>query len=303
MKPPMPQAMTSAIEATWVLSAHRSRRSLRSRDFTGSVPSSPRRGPPEGRGGGGTPTRSPPPPRAVRPARAPLLLAPRERRRKRVEPVGEPHPAERFRRRHRLRRDVGDERHVLARGEAGGEVVELGHEPAVPAPVAGELGLAGAREIALDKAHLAGGRRVQPAEDVEQRRLAASRGAEQHDELAGPDLEVHAAQRVHLGLAHAVDLGQGARREDRSPAPAHSFFTTRTMVASSGTAIVSKPSALVKRSISSLVRSTMPSMVSQPCARAARISASISSPAIPVRCRSSAITTPNSQLLPSGLAT
>jgi len=44
-------------------------------------------------------------------------------------------------------------------------------------------------------------------------------------------------------------------------------------------------------------------MVSNPPACAAWISASMSRPAMPLLCQSSAITTPNSQLAPPGLAT
>ena len=42
----------------------------------------------------------------------------------------------------------------------------------------------------------AGAGHVQPAEDVQQRRLAAARRPEQHDELAGRDLEVDIVQRA-----------------------------------------------------------------------------------------------------------
>jgi phosphoglycerate dehydrogenase-like enzyme len=82
----------------------------------------------------------------------------------------------------------------------------------VLAPKARELGLVGAGEVVVLEAQLAGLGDVEPAEDVEQRRLAAARWAEEHDELARADLEVHAAQRVHLGFAHAVDLGEARAR-------------------------------------------------------------------------------------------
>ncbi|MEO8418232.1 MAG: hypothetical protein ABI475_05860 [Methylophilaceae bacterium] len=41
-------------------------------------------------------------------------------------------------RRHRAAGDVGYQRHVLARGEAGDQVVELEHEADVVAPVFGQ---------------------------------------------------------------------------------------------------------------------------------------------------------------------
>ena len=62
--------------------------------------------------------------------------------------------------------------------------------------------------------HVAAGRHVEPAENVEQRRFAAARGPEQHDEFARVKVQIDAAQRVHLDLAHAIDLGEPARFED-----------------------------------------------------------------------------------------
>ena len=143
-----------------------------------------------------------------------LVLAARELRREVIEPLGEAHPRQRLGRRHRLRGDVGHQRHVLACGERGDEVVELEHEADVLPPVARERGLVGVRQIVVLECDRARARRIEPAQDVEQRRLAAARGPEQDDELAGADVEVDAAQRVHLGLAHAVRLGKGARGED-----------------------------------------------------------------------------------------
>jgi hypothetical protein len=51
---------------------------------------------------------------------------------------------------------------------------------------------------------------VEPAQDVEQGRLAAARGPEQHQDLAFMDVEIDAAQRRDLALAHAIGLGQRA---------------------------------------------------------------------------------------------
>jgi len=61
---------------------------------------------------------------------------------------------------------------------------------------------------------MAVGGRVQPAQDVQQRRLAAARWAEHHHELAAAQLQVDAAQRLHLDIAHGVDLGQPLGAED-----------------------------------------------------------------------------------------
>ncbi|OGA48064.1 MAG: hypothetical protein A3F74_14405 [Betaproteobacteria bacterium RIFCSPLOWO2_12_FULL_62_58] len=66
----------------------------------------------------------------------------------------------------------------------------------------------------IEKPHLARSRRIEPAENVQERGLAAARRSEQHDELTRTDPEIHAAQRVHLGRAHTVDLGEAARHKD-----------------------------------------------------------------------------------------
>ena len=85
------------------------------------------------------------------------------------------------------------------------------------AAVLGQRGVVGRREILVVVQHLTGRRDVEPTEDVEQRRLATPRRPEQHDELAGVEIEVDAAQRMHVDLAHGIDLGDLAGREDRAP--------------------------------------------------------------------------------------
>gem|GEM_PF-6876721 len=103
--------------------------------------------------------------------------------------------------------------HRLARRQARDQVVELEHKADVVAAEQRQVALAGCGEVVVEVEDLAGGRRVEAAEDVEQRRLAAARGAEQHHQFARVQLEVDAAQRRHLDLAHPVDLGQAARLE------------------------------------------------------------------------------------------
>ena len=56
--------------------------------------------------------------------------------------------------------------------------------------------------------------RVEAREAVEQRRLAAAARAHDRDHLAGEDLHVDAAQRVHLDEARVVELLDGPRLDD-----------------------------------------------------------------------------------------
>ena len=146
--------------------------------------------------------------------RHPLLLATRQLRRKVIAPWRQPDPVDGFVDRHRVLRDVGDERQVLAHRQARDQVVELEHETDMLAPIGGEFALAGSRQQMVGKAHFPGCWHIEPTQDVEQRRLAAARCAEQHHEFAAVDFQVDIAQRVNLDLAAAVDLGQAASGED-----------------------------------------------------------------------------------------
>src|SRR6185503_14367928 len=67
---------------------------------------------------------------------------------------------------------------------------------------------------------VAAGRHVEAAEQVHARRLAGAAGAHHRHELAGEDVEVDAAQRVHRGGAFAVDLDDALQREQRLAAVA-----------------------------------------------------------------------------------
>jgi hypothetical protein len=64
------------------------------------------------------------------------------------------------------------------------------------------------RQILIAARELPRRRDIQPAQDVEQRRLAAAGRAEQDDQLAAMELEVHAAKRAHQDVAHAIRLDE-----------------------------------------------------------------------------------------------
>ena len=84
------------------------------------------------------------------------------------------------------------------------------------AAVARERRVVERRELLAAVEHRAAGGHVEPAQNVEQRALAAARRAQQHDELARVQIQVDAAQGVHVDLAHVIDLGDLPRGEDRS---------------------------------------------------------------------------------------
>ncbi len=143
-----------------------------------------------------------------------LLLATGKLSRKVVLPGREFHQCQGIARVHGVGGDICDERHVLARGEAGNEVVELEHETDMIASIAGEAGVVEFRKLLTAVEHGAAGGYVESAKDVEERAFAAARGAEQNDEFAGVEIEIDAAKRLNFDLAHMVDFGEFARRKD-----------------------------------------------------------------------------------------
>ena len=98
----------------------------------------------------------------------------------------------------------------LARGRPVGEAEELGEV----AEAAMRLARAGGRAADL---HLAGARPHQAAGDLHERRLPGAVRPEQADELAGADLDVDAAQRLHrpVGLVQARDRQGGSHPRAR----------------------------------------------------------------------------------------
>ena len=84
------------------------------------------------------------------------------------------------------------ERRVVDRAQPRQQVVALGHEH---------------RGVG---AHAAGVGRLQPAHELEQRRLAAAAGPDDGDDLAGADLEVDAVERAHRA-ERAADARQACR--------------------------------------------------------------------------------------------
>ncbi len=79
----------------------------------------------------------------------------------------------------------------------GYEVVELEHEAHMMTAVVRQRGVISGAEVEVAETHAAAGRPVEPAQYVEQRRLAGAGRSEQHQEFARVDVQVDAAQGVH----------------------------------------------------------------------------------------------------------
>src|SRR5262245_51391949 len=126
-----------------------------------------------------------------------LLLAPRELRGEVPEAVAEPDLLESPRRLALVGHAVQvlREHHVLQRVEVGEEVELLEDEPHALAPVADQVGPRETGQIHAIDDHTALVGKVQPSQEVHERRLPGARGAHDGEPLAGADLEVHVVER------------------------------------------------------------------------------------------------------------
>ncbi len=97
-----------------------------------------------------------------------LLLTTRHLRREMIHAIAQPNKRERFFRLHRMRRDLGDERDVLARGQTRDQIVELKDEPDMLTAVTGKRGVVKRGQIMIAKTDAAAGRHIKPAENIEQ---------------------------------------------------------------------------------------------------------------------------------------
>ena len=92
--------------------------------------------------------------------------------------------------------------------------MELEYEADMFAPIARQFRIAGTYKVVIAPPRFARSRRVEPAKDVEQRRLARTGGPEQDDKLSLIDIEIHFPERMNLNFAHNVCLRQIACTKD-----------------------------------------------------------------------------------------
>ena len=122
---------------------------------------------------------------------------------------------------HRPRATAGDhlrQHDVFERRELRQQMVELVDEAERAAPQQGAVLVGQAAAIApLDQHGAAIGPLEQPG-DMQQRRFAGARRADQRDDLAGPQREVDAVQHRQLGAALVEHLAHPAQRQHRAAA-------------------------------------------------------------------------------------
>ena len=122
------------------------------------------------------------------------------------------------RRRADARRAPGQQRgqlHVLHGGELVHQVEGLEDEPDVGPPHPGQRLLAQLVDAAPRQPHLPGRRALQAAQQVQQRRLAATARPHHGERLARGDLQLDPIEGAHEARSLAVLLLQPARAQDR----------------------------------------------------------------------------------------
>ena len=147
-----------------------------------------------------------------------LLLPAGELARQVVEPIAETDGAQQFprrlapRRRHGSLGDHPRHQHVLRRRECRQQMVKLEDEPDAACPQRGQGAFRQRRRLASAEHVRSAARRLEQADQVEQRRLARTRRSDQRGELAAGDRQVDAVQHldrdVGAGAVGLVDVGQ-----------------------------------------------------------------------------------------------
>jgi acyl-CoA thioesterase-1 len=97
---------------------------------------------------------------------------------------------------------------VLEGGELGEQVVNLPHEPEEAVAKVGEAVFVEGGDVDVPVEDTAGGRTVEAAEEVQERRLAGAGFADDGDALSGIDAEVEILEHSELVVTRAVPAGE-----------------------------------------------------------------------------------------------
>ncbi|MNN32835.1 hypothetical protein D3C81_1465670 [compost metagenome] len=126
--------------------------------------------------------------------------------------------AKRAERLHRVQGDLRDESDVFQRSKTRDQVIELEDKADMLASVAGQARIVGVGKVVIAVHHRPDAGPVQAAEDIEQRRLPASRCTQQDHELATVQVEVHTGKCADLDFTHVVGLADVSQSKQRLPA-------------------------------------------------------------------------------------
>ena len=100
--------------------------------------------------------------------------------------------------------------------ELGQQVMELEHEADAAIAELGEPRRVHPRQLFAVEEDRAGGRQIERAEDLQQRRLADAGRADDRDHLARGELEIDGGQHLELDAAVLVDLRQVSHDDVRA---------------------------------------------------------------------------------------
>jgi len=105
--------------------------------------------------------------------------------------------------------------HVFHSAELRQQMMELINKTQVQVAQTTLLGARQARQVLPHEPDLTAGRRIEPAEQVQQSALARTRSADDGQGLPGTDLQIHALQHLHVQRAFHKPFGQALGLQHR----------------------------------------------------------------------------------------
>ena len=144
-----------------------------------------------------------------------LLLSAREPAGEAIPEFAEPDEPQRLRGVHRIGDKFRGHRHILQRGERGNEVVKLEDESDAVAPEAGQFPVGQVREVHSpdQNAPLRGA--VDPADEVEKRRLSGARLPPDRGHASARNRRRHPPQDANFDLSHGEGPGHVLQDDER----------------------------------------------------------------------------------------
>ena len=106
--------------------------------------------------------------------------------------------------------------HVFGHGQGGDQIEGLEHEADIPASVVHDLVSGETAEILAEQAALPGSLVQDPGHDGDESRLSASGRTDQHEQLAGLNLQVDPPEGLNLGIAGSISLSDAQALDGRS---------------------------------------------------------------------------------------
>ena len=136
-----------------------------------------------------------------------------------IHALGEADETERVFGRHGIGADLRDERDVFARGQARDQIVGLENEADPAIAKTRQFQRRKRRQISAIEPDFPRRRRIQPAQQMQQRALARARRAAHGQKVAAGDCQVNLPQHVKRSLADEIRFSDGAGVQERTLRP------------------------------------------------------------------------------------